>query len=111
MFTDTLSDLILAVAALNLVTKSPILIPAWPSAGPKGGAGVALAASICNFIFLIIFLAIFIFYLLNLFYLQKIQFHRRFASKHIYQYFNFSALFVNTPDFAFQIFKGYVHYN
>ena len=47
------------VASLNLVTNSPILIPAGPSAVPTGGAGVALPAVITNFIFFVIFFAIF----------------------------------------------------
>ena len=38
------------VRALNCLQNSMILTCAWPSAGPTGGAGVALPASICNFI-------------------------------------------------------------
>src|SRR5215831_4935163 len=37
------------VRALNCLQNSMMLICAWPSAGPTGGAGVALPASICNF--------------------------------------------------------------
>jgi len=33
-------------------------MPAWPRAGPIGGAGVALPPGICNFTFLTAFLAI-----------------------------------------------------
>src|SRR6185312_1372539 len=36
------------VRALNCLQNSMMLICAWPSAGPTGGAGVALPASICN---------------------------------------------------------------
>src|SRR4249920_3733597 len=36
------------VLALNCLQNSMMLICAWPSAGPTGGAGVALPASICN---------------------------------------------------------------
>src|SRR5947209_608713 len=37
------------VRALNCLQNSIMLICAWPSAGPTGGAGVALPAAICNF--------------------------------------------------------------
>src|SRR3984885_1383854 len=37
------------VRALNCLQNSMMLICAWPSAGPTGGAGVALPAAICNF--------------------------------------------------------------
>src|SRR5215472_7172391 len=36
------------VRALNCLQNSMMLICAWPRAGPTGGAGVALPASICN---------------------------------------------------------------
>src|SRR5258708_7480555 len=36
------------VRALNCLQNSMMLICAWPSAGPTGGAGVALPAAICN---------------------------------------------------------------
>src|SRR5512135_2797353 len=39
-----------AVFALKALQKSMMLTPAWPSAGPTGGAGVALPAGICNLI-------------------------------------------------------------
>src|SRR5215831_7427991 len=37
------------VLALNCLQNSMMLICAWPSAGPTGGAGVALPAAICSF--------------------------------------------------------------
>src|SRR5580704_14739215 len=37
------------VRALNCLQNSMMLICACPSAGPTGGAGVALPAAICNF--------------------------------------------------------------
>src|SRR5436309_15436872 len=40
----------LAVRALKFFTKSMMLTPAWPSAGPTGGAGVAAPAGICNLV-------------------------------------------------------------
>jgi hypothetical protein len=32
--------------------------PCWPSAGPTGGAGVALPAGMCNLMYPVIFFAI-----------------------------------------------------
>src|SRR5271167_2419265 len=46
------------VLALNCLQNSMMLICAWPSAGPTGGAGVALPAAICNFTEPVIFFAI-----------------------------------------------------
>src|SRR3989304_3301057 len=39
-----------AVFALKALQKSMMLPPAWPRAGPTGGAGVALPAGICSLI-------------------------------------------------------------
>src|SRR5512136_2257566 len=39
-----------AVFALKALQKSMMLTPAWPRAGPTGGAGVALPAGICSLI-------------------------------------------------------------
>src|SRR6266545_3917231 len=47
-----------AVRALKFFTKSMMLTPAWPRAGPTGGAGVAWPAGICSLIWLITFFAI-----------------------------------------------------
>src|SRR5436309_1542070 len=47
-----------AVRALKFFTKSMMLTPAWPRAGPTGGAGVAAPAGICSLIIPVIFLAI-----------------------------------------------------
>src|SRR5471030_1618471 len=44
------------VRALNCLQNSMMLTCAWPSAGPTGGAGVALPASICNFTWVCTFL-------------------------------------------------------
>jgi hypothetical protein len=37
------------VRSLNSFVKRPMLTPCWPSAGPTGGAGVALPAGIWSF--------------------------------------------------------------
>src|SRR3989338_9164764 len=76
------------VASLNLLTKSPILTPCWPSAGPIGGAGLALPAGICNFTTVFIFFAI-CFNLKNkisnLFHLQIIYFYGSFPPEHSFK--------------------------
>src|ERR1700758_3568138 len=46
------------VLALNCLQNSMMLICAWPSAGPTGGAGVALPAAIWSFTYPLIFFAI-----------------------------------------------------
>ena len=47
--------LVLRACALNCLQNSMMLTCAWPSAGPTGGAGVALPASICSFTYPVIF--------------------------------------------------------
>src|SRR5512142_1971120 len=37
------------VCALNCLQNSMMFTPCWPSAGPTGGAGLALPAGICSF--------------------------------------------------------------
>ena len=37
-----------AVRALKFLQKSMMFTPCWPSAGPTGGAGVALPAGMCS---------------------------------------------------------------
>src|SRR5512137_2159260 len=44
-----------AVFALNALQKSMMLTPAWPSAAPTGGAGVALPAGICSLMYPVTF--------------------------------------------------------
>src|SRR3972149_718769 len=44
------------VRALNFLQNSMMLAPCWPSAGPTGGAGVALPAGICSLIIAVTFL-------------------------------------------------------
>src|SRR3989338_2581387 len=44
----TTSPVIVFVASLNCLQNSAILTPCCPRAGPIGGAGFALPASICN---------------------------------------------------------------
>src|SRR5881628_3031978 len=60
----------LAVRALKALQKSMMLTPAWPSAGPTGGAGVAFPPGICSFTCPTIF------FTLKLLHLQEIQLHR-----------------------------------
>src|SRR5947209_18349474 len=46
------------VRALKFLQKSMILTPAWPRAGPTGGAGVAAPAGICSLTIPVTFFAI-----------------------------------------------------
>src|SRR5437899_10724232 len=47
----------LAVCALKFLQKSMMFTRCWPSAGPTGGAGVALPAGMCSLTYPVIFLA------------------------------------------------------
>src|SRR4029450_5783622 len=62
----------LAVFALKALQKSMMLTPAWPRAGPPGGAGVAFPAGICSLICPTTF-----FMALQLLHLQEVQLDRR----------------------------------
>src|SRR4051812_50219463 len=46
-----------AVCALNALQNSMMLTPAWPSAGPTGGAGFAWPPGVCSLTSLSTFLA------------------------------------------------------
>src|SRR5919202_83826 len=47
-----------AVRSLNSFTNAMMLMPCWPSAGPMGGAGVALPAGACTLTIALTFFAI-----------------------------------------------------
>src|SRR5436309_9248808 len=47
--TGMTSPVCCCVRALNCLQNSMMLMPCWPSAGPTGGAGVALPALHCSF--------------------------------------------------------------
>src|SRR4051812_10286356 len=75
-----------AVRALKFFTKSMMLTPAWPSAGPTGGAGVAAPAGICNFTIPMTFFAIILSGSLlrpssDLLHLREVQLDRRLPAK------------------------------
>src|SRR2546427_12854043 len=61
------------VFALNALQKSMMLTPCWPSAGPTGGAGVALPAGMCSFTYPGIFFAMASSRLLQLLDLQEVE--------------------------------------
>src|SRR5262252_7452649 len=71
------------VRALNCLQNSMMLICACPSAGPTGGAGVALPAGICSFTDPVTFFAIWLLapkgshLLRHLLHLAEVQLHRR----------------------------------
>src|SRR5688500_6735437 len=75
-----------AVRALKFLQKSMMFTPAWPRAGPTGGAGVALPPGICNLLcavtfFIRSFLCVSVSLWLKLFDLEEIQLHRRRAAE------------------------------
>src|SRR6266436_5536881 len=87
------------VRALNCLQNSIMLICAWPSAGPTGGAGVALPAAICNFTEPVAFFAmmpspIYKKSLRDFFHLSKFQFHRSRTSEDGNHHFQSLAIFV-----------------
>src|SRR5438270_12298818 len=66
----------LAVRALKFLQKSMMLTPAWPSAGPTGGAGVAFPAGIWSLICPVTFFIVFLARALQLLHLQEVQLDR-----------------------------------
>src|SRR3989304_7133830 len=66
----------LPVFSLYSLQKPMILTPCWPNAGPPGGAGLALPASIWSLMTARTFLA-----MLQLLHLEEVQFDRRLAAE------------------------------
>src|SRR5688500_18146643 len=71
MTTGMISPSSFAVLALKALQKSMMLTPAWPSAEPTGGAGVAFPPGICSLTCPTTF------FTLEFLHLQEIQLHRR----------------------------------
>src|SRR3984885_13029036 len=96
------------VRALNCLQNSMILTWAWPRAGPTGGAGVALPASICSFTWVCTFLTggIAITFLNYLFYLAKLEFYRGRAAKNGDHHLQGFAVFVHLVDHAVEVGEG-----
>src|SRR5271157_2542318 len=104
------------VRALNCLQNSMILTCACPSAGPTGGAGVALPAAICNFTEPVAFFARMPFpiylkcrdgachvstrSLRDFFHLPKFQFHRSRSPEDGDHHFQSLAIFVHVVDHA-----------
>src|SRR5262245_10394158 len=98
------------VLALNCLQNSMMLIPAWPSAGPTGGAGVALPASICSFTYPVTFLGAIAQFLQglspqnqislrdDLLYLAELELHRRRAAEDRDHHRDFALVFVHIVD-------------
>src|ERR1700677_4290209 len=99
------------VRALNCLQNSMMLTCAWPNAGPTGGAGVALPASICNFTCVCTFLTggIAITFRLNyLLNLAKLEFHRSRSSKDRHHHLQGFPIFVYLIDHTIEVGKGSV---
>src|SRR5436305_12278560 len=71
-----------AVRALKFFTKSMVFTPAWPNAGPTGGAGVAAPAGIWSFTIPMTFFAMISSRPpLNLLHLREVQLDRRLPAE------------------------------
>src|SRR5215470_648798 len=79
------------VLALNCLQNSMMLTCAWPSAGPIGGAGVALPAGICSFTLPVTFFAI----LGHLLHLPEFQLDRSGAAENRDHHLERLAVFVD----------------
>src|SRR5438445_708124 len=94
------------VPALNCLQNSMMLICACPSAGPTGGAGVALPAAICSFTDPVAFLAIIRSLEPScrrslgqfLFHLAEFQLHRGRAAENRHHNFDCLPVFVDIVD-------------
>src|SRR5215207_9401603 len=76
-----------------------MLMPCGPSAVPTGGAGVALPAGSCSVSTIRIFLAMVVFrFLLELLYLEEIEFHRCFPAEDADEDLDLVALGVDLVD-------------
>src|SRR6185295_13979208 len=74
------------VRALKFLQKSMMLTPAWPRAGPTGGAGVAAPAGICSLTIPVTFFAIArvplcLAFCLDLLHLREVQLDRRLPAE------------------------------
>src|SRR6185312_8890526 len=95
------------VCALKALQKSMMLTPCWPSAGPTGGAGLALPAWICSLMSVRTFLAIgsrrVAGAALNLLYLVISDLDRRLAAEDGDQDLELGGVLVDLGDLAGEI--------
>src|SRR4029078_7172980 len=91
----------LAVRALKALQKSMMLTPAWPRAGPTGGAGVALPPGICSLICPRTF-----FMALKLLHLQEVQLHRGGAAEDRHHHLGRVAVEVHLVHHALEVREG-----
>src|SRR6202011_4311829 len=122
LYTDTTTGMISPsisfwlVLALNCLQNSMMLIWCWPSAGPTGGAGVALPAAICSFTEPVAFFAIIsaLFpetrnrkrLLGHLLHLVELQFYRGRAPEDRHHHLQRLAVFVHVIHHAGERGKG-----
>src|SRR5579862_8778589 len=109
------------VRALKFLQKSMMLTPAWPSAGPTGGAGVAAPAGICSLICPMTFLAIsssclplrrsaslFLGRLLDLLHLREVELDRRLPAEDRDHHLQGVAVEVDVVDHPGEVVEGTV---
>src|SRR5689334_2188985 len=98
----------LAVRALKFFTKSMMLTPAWPRAGPTGGAGVAAPAGICSLICPVTFFAMGRKPSLDLLHLREVQLDRRLPAENRDHDLQGVAVEVDLVDHAREVVEGAV---
>src|SRR5882762_5755178 len=97
------------VRALNCLQNSMMLMPCWPSAGPTGGAGVALPALHCSFTIAWMRLAIEN-APLNGLNLKEVQLHRRCTAEDAHHDLDLAPLVVDFVDDAREGAERTVHH-
>src|SRR3990172_9548586 len=93
-----------AVFSLYSLQKAMMLTPCWPRAGPTGGAGFALPASIWSLMMARTFFAT-----LQLLHLEEVQLHRRLPSEEGDQHLHLSLLQVEVVHLADEVLERAVH--
>src|SRR5688500_9406084 len=93
-----------AVRSLYSLTKFMMATPCWPSAGPIGGAGVALPAAICNLTYARIRFAITVPFVVERLALslglQEIELDRGLAAEEGNEHLHLAPLLVDLVDLA-----------
>src|SRR3990170_1734485 len=89
-----------AVFSLYSLQKPMMFTPCWPSAGPTGGAGFALPASICSLMIARTFFA-----MLQPLHLQEVELHRRLPAEEGDQHLHLALLQVEVVHLADEVLE------
>src|SRR3990170_7988813 len=90
----------LPVFSLYSLQKPMMLTPCWPNAGPTGGAGLALPASIWSLMIARTFFA-----MLEPLHLEEVQLHRRLPAEEGDQHLHLALLQVQVVDDADEVLE------